>query len=428
DKEELISLVKNYRNQIKDIDFTFTYQIDNDHIRENSIYRGTLRIMCQGENRFLEELGIWPSKEDWENGDDRKPLYRGIFNGENSMLSGVGISAGISPGDNQWTSMHNYVFTNLMLLPCDFLDPSASEMEPITISQLANLDREQANEYMRGLEPDLLMILKQPESKVLGEETLFGAKTVMVELPSIQDRDAAKIWIDVEHGGIPRKTEWTRPGFPQTRKSEISKLTESNGISFPMEGRMNFPISATDYSAYKYTVSPSNLRINAGIPDASFEFVFPPGTSVHDSIPGGASFRILEGEPPKPKGPTLEEIAAHQPPFKFTVLVLDGEGNPKPGVKIQCRYPRWDRGEALIDKIAISNDEGLLTFPIEDVDISNDQYFYFNSKDENSSGHIKFGISPIEDGYHHTVRYLEKDGLSYLVPNRLFESGNFELP
>ncbi|MCA9448385.1 MAG: hypothetical protein KC931_14790, partial [Candidatus Omnitrophica bacterium] len=327
-----------------------------------------------------------------------------------------------------WTSMHNYIFTNLMLLPCDFLDPSASEIEPISISQLANLDSEQANEYLRRIESDLLMILKQPESKVLGEEILFGAKTVMVELPSIQHRDAAKIWIDVEHGGIPRKVEWTRTGFPQTRRSEISQLMESNGISFPQEGQMIFPISDSEYSTIGYSVSPQDLRINGNVPDASFEFVFPPGTTVHDKVPGGASYRIQEGEPPHPNMPTQEEIAAHQPPFTFTVLVLDGEGNPKPGVKIQCRYPRWDRGEALIDKIAISNDEGLLTFPIEGVDISNDQYFYFDSKDENSSGDMKCGISPIDDGYYHTFRYLEKDGLSYLVPNRLFESGNFELP
>jgi hypothetical protein len=104
-----------------------------------------------------------------------------------------------------------------------------------------------------------------------------------------------------------------------------------------------------------------------------------------------------------------------KPPFAFSIKTLTPDGEPQPGVKIKCVHPRSQRGAAIVDMLATSDEKGVAAFKITKADLALDRYFWFSMADENFAGHPGVGISPIDNEYTYTFKVLPAEKYRILV-------------
>ncbi|MHC4205588.1 MAG: hypothetical protein ACYSTT_13125 [Planctomycetota bacterium] len=123
-----------------------------------------------------------------------------------------------------------------------------------------------------------------------------------------------------------------------------------------------------------------------------------------------ASNVVQAAETEKPK--TIEDI---KPPFTFSISTTTPDGEPQPGVKIKCVHPRSQRGAAIVDTVATSDEKGVAAFNITKADLILDRYFWFSMADENFVGHPGVGISPIDNEYTYTFKVLPAEKYRILV-------------
>ena len=101
-----------------------------------------------------------------------------------------------------------------------------------------------------------------------------------------------------------------------------------------------------------------------------------------------------------------DTIGDIKPPFTFSIHSLTPDGKPQPGVKIRCLHPRAQRGKAIIDTVATSDEKGVATFNLTRADVILDRYFWFSPADERFVGGSRVGISPIDKQFKWTFKVL----------------------
>ena len=104
-----------------------------------------------------------------------------------------------------------------------------------------------------------------------------------------------------------------------------------------------------------------------------------------------------------------------KPPFTMSIITLTPDGKPQPGVKIKCVHPRSQRGTAIVDMVATSNEKGVAEFNITKADLVLDRYFWFSMADENFVGNPGVGISPIDNEYTYTFKVLPAEKYQILI-------------
>ncbi|MBN2181357.1 MAG: redoxin domain-containing protein [Sedimentisphaerales bacterium] len=112
------------------------------------------------------------------------------------------------------------------------------------------------------------------------------------------------------------------------------------------------------------------------------------------------------------KSKTIEDI---KPPFTMSIITLTPDGKPQPGVKIKCIHPRSQRGAAIVDMVATSDEKGVAEFNITKADLVLDRYFWFSMADEDYVGNPGVGISPIDNEYTYTFKVLPAEKYQILV-------------
>lgn len=119
---------------------------------------------------------------------------------------------------------------------------------------------------------------------------------------------------------------------------------------------------------------------------------------------------VQAAEPNKTK--TIGDI---KPPFTLSIRTLTPDEKPQPGVKIKCLHPRAQRGAAIVDTVATSNEEGMAEFNITKADLVLDRYFWFSIADESFVGNPGVGISPIDNEYTYTFKVLPAEKYQVLI-------------
>jgi len=110
---------------------------------------------------------------------------------------------------------------------------------------------------------------------------------------------------------------------------------------------------------------------------------------------------------------TLADLVAL--PLRFQIRTVTPDGKAAAGVRIRCLHPRAERGEALIDKAAESNEEGIAEFVVTKADIVRDRYFWFSVADERYVGSAETGISPLEGDYQSVFTVYPAEGFEFRI-------------
>lgn len=111
----------------------------------------------------------------------------------------------------------------------------------------------------------------------------------------------------------------------------------------------------------------------------------------------------------------IKTIGDIKPPFKLSIQTLTPDDKPQPGVKIKCLHPRAERGAAIVDAVATSNEKGVAEFDIAKADLVSDRYFWFSIADDSFVGTPGVGISPIDNEYTYTFKVLPAEKYQILV-------------
>jgi hypothetical protein len=134
---------------------------------------------------------------------------------------------------------------------------------------------------------DLVRLLDSDRTTILPEkEMLYGVQTVVLDYDGWE-----KIWLDVQHGGIIRKSE-VRPsvGGPLAGRFEVPEVHDVNGVFLPARIIRTAFASAknpkelwnTPVWRFTITIPKETLKINSGFTKKDFQFALPPGTRVFD--------------------------------------------------------------------------------------------------------------------------------------------------
>jgi outer membrane lipoprotein-sorting protein len=268
---DLVKLVKSYRAKVSDIDVRWTYIHETlgsdptarksdpipkivDHIRQ----RGPL---------YVEDSLSWRTGLE-------EPLHFVIaYDGEKQVIYDVDHRiAHITPADINRARLANWMYQALKW-------PQQPERSPY-------------GDLVRLLESDRMTIL--PE-----KETVYGVETVVL------DHDGwEKIWLDIQHGGIIRKSEGRQSaGGPLSRRFEIPEIHDVNGVFLPARiVRTDFASAKnpkewwnTPVSRYTITIPKETFKINSGFTKKDFQLELPPGTRVTD---GATRTQYTVGSPP----------------------------------------------------------------------------------------------------------------------------------
>ncbi len=104
-------------------------------------------------------------------------------------------------------------------------------------------------------------------------------------------------------------------------------------------------------------------------------------------------------------GPRPFTIRDVKPPFTFTIRTTTPDGRPQPGVTIRCLHPRSERGRALVDTTAKTDDSGTARFVVRDANLVTDRYIWFDVVGADfASGGV--GISPLDHEFSYTFKTL----------------------
>lgn len=199
-KSELSQLVKSYRSQVSDIDVSWTYisetLADDPAGRPRKpIPRIVDRVKQRGTMYFKNSLS-------WRTGREEPTHLVSAYDGEKVIVCDVDRkSVNISPG-NRRTSSGNWIYLVLKW---------PQRPTPSPFSNLARL-----------IESERMTILPD-------KETVYGVETVVLDCTGWE-----KVWLDIPHGGIVRKSE-TRQSVdgPLLRRTEVPELHDVNGVFLP---------------------------------------------------------------------------------------------------------------------------------------------------------------------------------------------------
>jgi len=260
-KSELSKLVKSYRSKVTDIDVSWTYlhetlAEDPEGRPRRSIPKMTQRIRQRGAMFLKDSLS-------WRAGSKDPIHFLTAYDGEKLITCDVDRkSVTITPGDAR-TPSGNWIYQTLKW-------PQKPPRSPFD---------------------DLAKLIESERTTVLPDrETIYGVETVVLDWAGWE-----KIWLDIVHGGIIRKTETRQSvGGPLLRRTEIPKLHDINGVFLPAQ------IVKTGFASAKnpkklwntpvrrstITIPKETLKINTGLTKDAFAFEFPPGSHVHDDVTG----------------------------------------------------------------------------------------------------------------------------------------------
>jgi hypothetical protein len=105
-------------------------------------------------------------------------------------------------------------------------------------------------------------------------------------------------------------------------------------------------------------------------------------------------------------GPRPSTIWDVKPPFTFTIRTTAPAGRPQPGVTIRCLHPRSERGQALVDTTARTDDRGIAQFVVRDANLVTDRYIWFSVIGADFAGRGPVGISPLDHEFTLTFQTL----------------------
>lgn len=276
-KEDLLALVDAYRHSITDIDMTYTGHttiLGEDPVRKNgsATKQFNIRLKYADDMKYREFNTVDPSREDERflsselmgfNGEIMKKYRSGAK--ENSFRGSV------APNMNGILVEHNYIYQAMMWsLPTD----------------------SGADQYVAARK-DLAALLSLPPNggvKVESDrDAIFGTNAVVLDV----NNKNATIWLDIEHGGIPRQIIWRDGSNGQiVEKHTIPELQEESGVFFPKRctlelfGLENGPEVSYGKLVTRIDYDVVQLSVNSGLSQDDFTIDFPDGTFVVDEILG----------------------------------------------------------------------------------------------------------------------------------------------
>ncbi len=121
--------------------------------------------------------------------------------------------------------------------------------------------------------------------------------------------------------------------------------------------------------------------------------------------------------PPPTRVSTRKTIADVKGPFTFRIRTVTPEGEPQPGVNIRCLHPREERGEALVDVVVASDENGVAEFRVTESDLVTDRYVWFRLADDMFVPPSGVGISPIDNEYEYTFELMSTEEFRLRVVN-----------
>jgi len=257
---DLVKLVKSYRAKVSDIDVRWTYiheRLGSDPTERKSdpIPKIVEHIRQRGPLYVEDSLS-------WRTGSEEPLHFVRAYDGEKLIIYDVDHRiANISLADNDRARLANWMYQALKW-------PQQPERSPY-------------GDLVRLLESDRMTIL--PE-----KETVYGVQTVVLDYDGRE-----KIWLDVQHGGIIRKSEDRQSaGGPVARRFEVPELHDVNGVFLPARiVRTAFASEKnpkewwnTPVWRFTITIPKETLKINSGFTKKDFQPELPPGTRVRDGV------------------------------------------------------------------------------------------------------------------------------------------------
>jgi hypothetical protein len=255
---DLVKLVKSYRAKVSDIDIRWTYiheSLGSDPAgpKSNPIPKSTDHIKQCGPLYVHDYLS-------WRTGVEKPLHFVQAYDGEKLIIYDVdNRRARISPADINRARLANWMYQALKW-------PQQPERSPY-------------EDLVRLLESDRMTIL--PE-----KETVYGVETVVLDYDGRE-----KIWLDVQHGGIIRKSEGRQSaGGPVERRFEVPEIHDVNGVFLPARiVRTTFASAKnpkewwnTPVWRFTITIPRETLKINSAFTKKDFQLELPPGTRVMD--------------------------------------------------------------------------------------------------------------------------------------------------
>jgi hypothetical protein len=257
---DLVKLVKSYRAKVSDIDVRWTcihepLASDPEGPKSDPIPKIVDHIKQCGPLYVEDSLS-------WRTGREEPLHFVRAYDGEKLIIYDVdhGV-AHISPADINKARLANWMYQALKW-------PQQPERSPY-------------GDLVRLLESDRMTIL--PE-----KETVYGVETVVLDYDGRQ-----KIWLDVQHGGIIRRSEDRQSADgPVSRRFEVPELHDVNGVFLPARiVRTAFASEKnpkewwnTPVWRYTITIPKETLKITSGFTKKDFQLELPPGTRVTDGV------------------------------------------------------------------------------------------------------------------------------------------------
>ncbi len=257
---DLVKLVKSSRAKVSDIDVRWTYihetlADDPAEPERDPIPKIVDHIRQCGPLYVKDSLS-------WRTGREEPLHFVTAYDGEKQTIYDVDNRiAHISPADNDRARLVNLMYQALKW-------PQQPQRSP-------------SGDLVRLLESDGTTIL--PE-----KETVYGVQTVVLDCGGWE-----KIWLDVQHGGIIRKSEVRQSvGSPLARRFEVPEVHDVNGVFLPARiVRTAFaseknPKELWNTPVWRFTITipKETLKINSGFTKKDFQFALPPGTRVFDGV------------------------------------------------------------------------------------------------------------------------------------------------
>ncbi len=257
-KNDLLKLVKSYRAKVSDIDVRWTCvheTLANDPAEpeRNPIPKSVDHIKQCGPLYVHDSLS-------WRTELKEPVHFLQAYDGEKLIISDVDHrSASISLADINKARLVNWMY------------------------QVLKWPQEPA----RSPHSDLVRLLESDDTTILPEkETVYGVQTVVLDCSGWE-----KIWLDVQHGGIIRKSEVRQSaGSPLGRRFEVPEIHDVNGVFLPARiirtafaGEKN-PKELWNTPVWRFTITipKETFKINSGFTKKDFQPELPPGTRVID--------------------------------------------------------------------------------------------------------------------------------------------------
>ncbi len=169
---------------------------------------------------------------------------------------------------------------------------------------------------------------------------------------------------------------------------------------------MSFLLSTLDRTNWRDTIV-STRGNSEGVPYAKETVGDSPGPSgVADLARRRSRCVVFVRQHPADGRTRPATIRDVKPPFTFTITTTTPDGRPQPGVPLRCLHPRSERGRALVDATARTDDSGTARFIVRDANLVMDRYIWFQVVGEDFAGRGPVGISPLDHESTLTFRTL----------------------